>query len=153
MTQRDQGEIQQLNYQCEEYRKGRGSVNRERRIGPAGMVEIQGRRRRFRILLTAVFAVGCGGEMLGQEGWRCDVTLDMDGRMATASGAGATQSEARNAARRSACSQLELRWISPAFTDGGPVKPAGVSLQVGSANRGVWPDDRMPWTRHHLIER
>lgn len=83
-------------------------MNRETGSSATVKTGAQGGRRRLRILLAAAVAVGCGGVVLGEGGWHCDVTLDLDGQMATASGTGAGQAEALNAARRSACSQLGL---------------------------------------------
>ena len=64
---------------------------------------------RFRIPLLGLFllAAGCG-DLIGEAGWRCDVTLTMDNRTASGSGTGSSQQEALDAALASACGQLGL---------------------------------------------
>jgi len=61
-----------------------------------------------RMLLAITLIVAACGDLTGESGWRCDVTLSMDNRTASGSGTGATLQEALDAARSAACAQLGL---------------------------------------------
>ncbi len=64
---------------------------------------------RFHIPLLGLFLLVAGcGDLIGEAGWRCDVTLTMDNRTASGSGTGSSQQEALDAALATACGQLGL---------------------------------------------
>ena len=53
--------------------------------------------------LALVVAISCGGS-----GWRCEVTIVMDGLTVVGTGSGNARDVAAATARRNACEQLEL---------------------------------------------
>ena len=61
-------------------------------------------RRGVLMFYALAIVLGCGTETGG--GWSCDITLTWNGKTATGSGTGDTQSEAEDAALRVACPKL-----------------------------------------------
>ncbi len=60
------------------------------------------------LIPTLTLVVAACGDLTGESGWRCDVTLTMDNRTGSGSGTGSTQQEALDQARSAACAQLGL---------------------------------------------
>lgn len=65
------------------------------------------RVRKWAVPTLAVAAAACI-ELTGAAGWRCDATLTLDNRSASASGTGSTEQEARQEALSAACAGLGL---------------------------------------------